>query len=473
MGTMVLSLLSTGEAPPLGTSRQPNILLIVADDLGFSDIGCHGARGYQTPNIDRLAREGRRFTNYHVAHSICSASRAALLTGCYANRIGIQGALFPRDRHGLSSGETTIADLLKRTGYATGMAGKWHLGDNPKFLPLRHGFDEFLGVPYSHDMWPGPAGPKNPYFPPLPLIDGDAIINPNVTEDDQRRLTTKFTEHAVSFIERHKDGPFFYYLAHTMPHVPLYSSEKFAGKSERGAYGDAMMELDWSVGEVLKALESNGVAENTWVIFTSDNGPWLAFGDHGGAARPLREGKGTVWEGGIRVPCIMRWPAKVPERSLRHSMFMSIDLLPTIAAVVGAHAPENPIDGRDVSPILFERRLVKSPHDGYLLYNDGNQLQAVMSGDGRWKLVLPHMYKTLGGGNGGSGGNGGPYIHRQVGMPELYHLTRDISETNDVSKRYPEIMEKLLKVVDRGRDELGDSLKERIGCGARPAGTID
>ena len=332
--------------------RPPNIVIVFSDDQGYGDVGCFGAQGFATPNLDRLARDGRRFTNFHVAQPVCSASRTALLTGCYPNRIGIHGALGPKDVVGIADGETTLAQLLKRQGYATGMAGKWHLGHHPSFLPVHHGFDEYLGLPYSNDMWPFHPEAKPGSYPPLPLIEGDRTINPNVTANEQAQLTGLYTERAVSFINRHKEHPFFFYLAHSMPHVPLHVGEGFRGKSKQGLYGDVIQEIDASVGNVLEALEANGLEKDTLVIFTTDNGPWLSYGDHAGTAGPLREGKGTCWEGGVRVPCIMRWPGKIPAGTESNAMLMTIDLLPTIARLVGAQLPEHAIDGLDVWPLL-------------------------------------------------------------------------------------------------------------------------
>src|SRR4051812_2529594 len=378
---LVASLLAT--APLHAASRPPNVVIIFADDQGYADVGSFGATGFATPNLDRLAREGRRFTNFHVAQPVCSASRAALLTGCYPNRIGIHGALGPGARHGIADGEITLAEMLKQKGYATGMAGKWHLGHHPRFLPVHHGFDEYLGLPYSNDMWPHHPEAKPGAYPPLPLIEGETIIDDDVSPEDQRRLTTRYSERAVSFIERHKDGPFFFYLAHSMPHVPLAVSDKFLGKSERGLYGDVIMEIDWSVGEVLKALEDHDLERDTLVVFTSDNGPWLSYGEHAGSAGPLREGKGTCWEGGVRVPCIMRLPGRIPAGTASDAMLMTIDVAPTIARLVGAKLPGHAIDGLDVWPLLAGRPGARNPHDAYLFYYGQDELQAVVSGDGR------------------------------------------------------------------------------------------
>jgi len=461
---------------PLASSvrpvRPPNIVLILTDDQGYADVGVFGAKGFTTPNLDRLAHEGRKFTNFHVAQPVCSASRTAILTGCYSNRLGIHGALGPNARHGIADSEVTLAQLLKQKGYATGMAGKWHLGHLTPFLPTHHGFDEYFGLPYSNDMWPLHPEAKRGTYPPLPLIEGDQVIKSGLDHADQEQLTTQYTERAVRFIDRNRDRPFFFYLAHTMPHVPLHVSSKFRGKSEQGLYGDAIEEIDWSVGEVMKALERNGLAKNTLVIFTSDNGPWLSYGNHAGSAGPLREGKGTCWEGGTRVPCIMRWPRRIPAGSATNQMVMSIDLFPTIAKLVGADLPTHKIDGLDAWPLLSGRRGAKNPHDAYDFYYAQGELQAVVSGDGRWKLQLPHTYVTLNGRSGGRDGIPAKYDTRRVERLELYDLDNEIGEATDVSTQHAEIVKRLLAEAERAREDLGDSLTKRVGAGVREPGRV-
>lgn len=454
------------------TSRPPNIVVIFTDDQGYADVGVFGAKGFKTPNLDRLAKQGRKFTNFHVAQPVCSASRAALLTGCYPNRIGIHGALGPSARHGLHDNEVTLAELLKQQGYATGMAGKWHLGHHPQFLPVRHGFDEYFGLPYSNDMWPYHPEARPGTYPPLPLIEGDRIIDAEVTPVEQTQLTTRYTERAVEFIERHKERPFFFYLAHSMPHVPLFVSDKFKGKSKQGLYGDVIMEIDWSVGEVLKALKRHKLDANTLVIFTSDNGPWLSYGDHAGSAKPLREGKGTSWEGGTRVPCIVRWPGKIPAGTTSDAMWMTIDLLPTIAKLAGAELPLHAIDGRAVWPLITGAKDAQHPHDAYFFYYHVNQLQSVVSGDGRWKLILPHAYRTLAGRPGGSQGVPAKYEQSTIIEPELYDLRRDVGEIRNVATAHPEVIRQLLALAEQAREELGDSLTKREGRGTRQPGRL-
>ena len=452
--------------------RLPNIVIIFTDDQGYADVGVFGAKGFTTPNLDRMAAEGRKFTNFLVSQPVCSASRAALLTGCYSNRLGIHGALGPRDPRGISDKEMTLAELLKQKGYATGMAGKWHLGRAPQFLPVHHGFDEYFGLPYSNDMWPQHPETGPGAYPGLPLIEGDKVVKENVTHEDQAQLTTWYTERAVKFIDANKDRPFFFYLAHNMPHVPLHVSDKFKGKSERGLYGDVIEEIDWSVGEVLAALKRNGLDEKTWVIFTSDNGPWLNYGEHAGSAGPLREGKGTNWEGGTREPCIMRWPGKIPAGSVSNDMLMTIDLFPTMAKRIGGELPAHKIDGLDVWPLIAGEPGAKNPHDAYFFYYEMNQLQAVLSGDGRWKLQLPHTFRTLNGKPGGKGGTPAKYEQRKLEQAELYDLEKDVSESANVAAGNPEIVKRLEAEAEKAREDMGDSLFQRKGAGTREPGRV-
>jgi arylsulfatase A len=451
-------------AAPGDEASRPNLVLIFCDDLGYGDLGCYGARGYETPNLDRMAREGVRFTDFYASTAVCSASRASLLTGCYPERVSIRGALGPRDRTGLSHAETTLAELLKQRGYATGMAGKWHLGSHPSQRPTRHGFDEFLGVPYSADMWPRhPESPKS--YPPLPLIDGERIAILDVTPEDQSHFTERFTERAVSFIRRHRDRPFFFYLAPNMPHVPLFAGEKFRGKTERGPYGDVIEEIDWSVGQVLRTLKETGLDDRTLVIFTSDNGPWLSYGDHGGSAGPLREGKGTCYEGGIREPMIARWPGRIPPGIVCREPASTIDVLPTIAALAGARLPDRPVDGKDIRPLLFGEPGARSPHDALFFHFLNGQLQAMRSG--QWKLLFPHTARTMNGQAPGKGGTPGKYAKLTVGL-ELYDLKSDVGETKNLAAQRPEVVRQLEEKAERFREELGDSLQKRAGRGIRP-----
>jgi arylsulfatase A len=444
------------------SARPPNIVLIFCDDLGYADIAPFGGQT-PTPHLSRFAREGMRFTDFYAAQAVCSASRAALLTGCYPNRIGIQGALGPRAKVGINPNETTIAEILKARGYATAIYGKWHLGDAPPFLPTRHGFDEWFGIPYSNDMWPlHPQSPTN--YPPLPLYENEKVVE---VMPDQRQFTTQFTERAVNFIERHRAKPFFLYVPHPLPHVPLYVSSKFNGASGRGLYADVIQEIDWSVGQILAALKRNGLDDNTLVIFTSDNGPWLLYGSHAGSATPLREGKGTTWDGGQRVPCLMRWPGKIPANTTCREMTMTMDLLPTVAKLAGTHAPtDRPIDGRDIWPLMTAQPGARSPHDAFYYYW-GQGLEAVRSGP--WKLHFAHDYAHLAVSSGG--GWPGKYTRPKINGA-LYHLDKDISEQHDVAAQHPEVVARLQALAERARADLGDSLTKRQGANMRPAGKL-
>jgi arylsulfatase A-like enzyme len=447
-----------GAPAPAAERPAPNVVLIYADDLGYGDLGCYGARGGHTPNLDRMAREGARFTDFYVAQAVCSASRAALLTGCYPQRVGILGALGPNSRAGLGERDKTIADVLKTRGYATAIYGKWHLGHHPRSLPTRHGFDEYFGLPYSNDM-----GPRHPAakFPPLPLMEGEKTVAAN---PDQAQLTTWYTERAVKFIEKNKGRPFFLYVAHSMPHVPLHVSDKFKGKSRRGLYGDVIMEIDWSVGQVLAALQRHGLDGNTLVLFSSDNGPWLSYGEHAGTAGPLREGKGTTWEGGVRVPLLARWPSRVPAGLVQREPAMAIDVLPTLAGLAGAELPGRETDGKDAWPLLSGREGAKCPHEALYFYG-GRQLQAVRCG--KWKLHLPHGYRSLAGRTGGRGGR--PAAYRRVETPlALYDLEKDPGERDDVAGGHPGVVERLQGLADRARQDLGGSAPGATGGVGEP-----
>jgi arylsulfatase A-like enzyme len=371
-----------------------------------------------------------------------------------------------------------MAELVKPRGYATAMFGKWHLGDSPPFLPLQHGFDEYFGLPYSNDMWPlhpeivnlPDSDARKKRYPELPMFDGNRVTISKVTHADQEQLTTWYTERAVQFIERNKSQPFLLYVAHNMPHVPLYVSDKFRGKTERGLYGDVIAEIDWSAGQIMESLKRNHLETNTWVIFTSDNGPWLSYGGHAGSAGPLREGKGTSWEGGTRVPCIMRWPGRIPAGTDCNDMLMTIDLVPTIAGIIDARPPKHPIDGLDVWPIISGKPGSRNPHASYWCYFQENQLQAVTSGDGRWKLLLPHTYRTLAGKP--SRNDGTPIEYQQIKLEtsELYDLANDVGETKNVAGEHPDVVLQLESEAEKARQELGDALTGRKGNGVREPG---
>jgi arylsulfatase A-like enzyme len=436
------------------------------DDMGYADIGAFGAKSYPTPNLDKMAKEGRKFTDFYVTQAVCSASRAGLLTGCYNVRIGILGALGPKSNIGISPNEVTIAEICKQKGYATGCFGKWHLGHHKKFLPKQHGFDEYFGLPYSNDMWPYhpgvlhlPMEERIKRWPHLPLIEGNKVINPKVSAKDQEKLTTQYTERAVSFIEKNKDKPFFAYIPHSMVHVPLYVSKKFKGKSGAGLFGDVMMEVDWSVGQIMKTLKKHKLEKNTLFIFTSDNGPWLNYGDHAGSAAPLREGKGTMFEGGCREPTLAWWPGKIPANSVCKEPLMTIDLLPTIAEMIGAKLPGHRIDGKNILPLMLSDD-AKSPHKAYYFYN-GNQLQAVRQG--KWKLHFPHGYRTMAGKPGGTGGIPTNYSQAKIEL-SLFNLHQDIGESKDLKAEFPDIVTRL--------SELGKKFDEKLKKTKRQPGKI-
>jgi len=466
-------------------ARKPNFVVILADDLGYGDLGCYGSPNIRTPNLDRMAREGIRFTSFY-AQPVCGPSRSALLTGCYPPRNSLSFNHLPGFETGIHPAEITLPEVLHLEGYTSMMIGKWHLGDHPKFLPLRHGFDRFFGLPYSNDMWrfhprmplganphprllaarqraelTGYAGQGSEFSPsggfpqPLPLYEDDKVIE---TDSDQTTFTSRFTAKALEFISANQSRPFFLYLAHVMPHVPLFAGQRFSGTSRRGRYGDTVEELDWSVGEILARIQKLGIANDTLVLFASDNGPWLQYGIDGGSAGPLRNGKGTHWEGGIRVPAIFRWPGKIPASQVTSEMACTMDLLPTLAKLAGAKSPaDRVIDGKDIWPLLSGQPGAKTPHDAFFYFGadlfgepgskgptpgyEIPKLQAVRSGD--WKLHVDE--KTL-------------------RPTALYDLSSDVGESKDLLVRHAEIGERLHKQAA----EFVAALKRNI----RPLGRI-
>lgn len=437
-------------------SSKPNFVVVFTDDQGYADVGCFGAKGFETPNLDRLAEQGMKFTDFYVASPVCSPPRAALMTGCYPMRVDLPGVLFPSgpewtkgmDTIGLNPSEETIAELLKGAGYKTACFGKWHLGHLKEFLPTSQGFDEYFGIPYSNDMRPE----NNPEYPPLPLLDGDSLV---LTDPDQSQLTTWYTGKAVDFINRNKENPFFLYVPHSMPHVPLYVSDKFKGKSEYGIYGDVIMEIDWSVGEIIKALEENGLRENTLVIFTTDNGPWLVKGNHGGFADPLREGKMTIFDGGQRVPCIMSWPGKIPGNSTCDQIASTIDLLPTFVKLAGAEMPREKIDGVDIWPLMTGAD--GAVRDEFYFYK-WEDLKAVRYKN--WKLHLPHQYKHV----ERFGGDSALYDPEAEIELSLFDLENDMAESINVADQHPGIVEEMMGMIQ----EFDSTLKSEI----RPRGRV-
>lgn len=444
--------------------RPPNIVVVFCDDMGYADIGPFGARGYKTPHLDRMAREGMKFTSFVVARSVCSPSRAALLTGCYPMRVGVPGNFGPGSRTGLHPDETTFAEIVKTRGYKTAMFGKWHLGHRPKFLPVSQGFDQWYGLPYSNDMWPfHPEQGTRFRFPDLPLMNGTKIVNPRVLPKDQTHLTTQYTERAVAFIKKNRSRPFLVYLAHAMPHVPLFVSKRHEGKTERGLYGDVVTEIDWSMGRILDTLRELKIDKHTLVVFTSDNGPWLLYGKHAGSAGPLREGKGTPFEGGYRVPCVMWWPGRIPAGRTCNELASTIDILPTIANLTGAALPKRKIDGKNIRPLMEGRKGAKSPHEAFFYYS-GRRLSGVRSG--RWKLMFAQNYGTPN--PPGKDGKPGRRGRRRIPL-SLFDLKTDVGERKNVAAGHPKIMKRLQELAERMRNELGDGPK-RKGRETRPVG---
>lgn len=448
--------------------RPVNFIIIYLDDMGYGDLNSTGAIGYQTPNLDRMANQGMFFTHYYSPQAVCSASRAGLLTGCYPNRVGFAGALGPSSPIGISEEEETIAEVLKEKGYATAIYGKWHLGVQEKFLPTRHGFDEFYGIPYSNDMWPFHPGGSH-LFPNLPLFENETIVNSAVTPEDQKQFTTQFTERTIDFINRNQNKPFFIYLAHPMPHVPLYVSEKFEGKSKQGRYGDVMMEIDWSVGQIIETLNNTGLDEKTLVIFTSDNGPWLNYGNHAGNTGGLREGKGTSFEGGQRVPCFMLWKGVISPGTINNNLVAGMDILPTLAEIAEASLPEKKIDGVSLLPLL-KGETTEGPRKSFWYYYRQNNLEAVQ--DGTWKLVLPHPGRTYKGFEPGNDGKPGKVTENYPHEAGLYDLRRDPGENYNLIEFNPEILKRLEKIAAEAREELGDNLTNSPGNNRREPGRI-
>ncbi len=424
---------------------RPNVLLINCDDLGYGDLGCYGSRVNKTPHLDRMAQEGVRFTDFYMACPVCSPSRGAMHTGCYPRRIGFGSfegrvVLFPGQGVGLNPEEVTLARLLKGQGYATKMVGKWHCGDQPPFLPARHGFDSYYGLPYSNDM----GVQADSSWPPLPLLRDEEVIQ---EQPDQAGLTERYVEECVRFLRERHQQPFFLYLAHMYVHIPLYAPWRFLKSSMNGPYGAAVECIDWSVGVLLHELKRLGLDRNTLVVFTSDNG---ARGDRGGSNRPLRAGKATTWEGGMRVPCLMRWPGVIPGDAVCSEIAAALDFLPTFARLAGATPPgDRLIDGKDIHALMTAQPQARSPHDAFFYYHR-DSLEAVRSGD--WKL---HLWR-----DGGA-------------VRELYNLRSDIGEKHNVVGDHPDIARLLEGKADAMRQDIGDAATGTSGRNCRPVGRVE
>lgn len=466
---MICSLAMVAAATVACAKDKPNIVLIFNDDQGYQDLGCFGSPDILTPRVDQLAEEGMRFTSFMVASPVCSASRAALLTGRYPQLVGVQGVFWPDRPGGLDPEHVTIAETLRTAGYATAAVGKWHLGDKPQYLPTNQGFDSYYGIPYSNDMFPAsdmkyaddclfrdghgfdtlkagfegeirkgnPRSLKN--LVPL-MRDEECIEFPA----DQATITRRYADEGIKFISQSVDAgkPFFLYLANTMPHTPLFASEQFLGKSKRGLYGDVIEEIDYNTGRIMDHLDKLGIADNTIFIFTSDNGPWLTQKERGGSALPLFEGKFTSFEGGQRVPCVVRWPAEIPAGKDCTKLVMSLDLHPTLAAVAGAKLPAVELDGKNVLHLWKRKLFARSPHKYFFYYHQG---QAVRSGD--WKYHKKESFKVK-------------ETARDTGGPTLYNLRKDIGEANNLIEEHPKIADRLAAKLEEHLERIGKSKRQ-------------
>jgi arylsulfatase A len=406
--------------------QKPNIVYIFADDLGYGDLSCYGAKDINTPNIDQIAKQGIKFTEFYSASSVCSPSRAALLTGRYPQRMGINTVFFPESFTGIPDTEITIPEILKEKGYATGIVGKWHLGHHYQYLPLQQGFDEYFGIPYSNDM------------ESVVYMRGNEVESYKVK---QQYITKTYTKEAQKFITKNKDNSFFLYIAHSMPHVPLYASEEFIGTSKRGLYGDVVQELDWSVGQILKSLREHGILENTLIVFSSDNGPWLAMKEDGGSAGDLREGKTFTFDGGMKVPTVAMWKNRIPQGIINTEVASQMDWFPTIANITGSSIPKGlVIDGLDISKVLTDKGNRKNSD---LLFLDGKQLQGYRSG--QWKVKLPYK--------GFRGNKWKQFVKAHDTL--LFNLDTDPGEKNNLFEKYPEKAKEILKEMIEKYQDMG------------------
>jgi arylsulfatase A-like enzyme len=425
------------------SAKPPNFVIIFLDDAAWADFRPFSTPPYPTPNVLQLASEGCAFHNFYVPQAVCSASRAALLSGCYPGRTKVFGAHGPNDR-GLEPTYATMGEVFKARGYKTASFGKWHIGDQPETRPAARGFDESCGLMYSNDMWEFHAeNPKHWGQHPLRYWENGKAAIERVGHEHQAMLTTWYTEHAVDFIRRNRGEPFFLYVPHSMPHVPLYVSDKHRGKSGAGLYGDVMLEIDWSVGEIMKALRENGVEENTLVVFTSDNGPWTSYGNHSGKT-PYREAKGTSFDGGTRSACIMRLPGQIEAGSISRRTFCSIDLLPTMAHLAGAALPQNPIDGHNVWDLITGKPGAANANV-YYPFSTAARFEGLITGDGRWKLHLPHPYRWLI--RSGNDGAAGKYSQREIEL-SLFDMENDPFEITNVLREYPEVAARMTSLAD-------------------------
>lgn len=421
-------------------ASKPNIVIIFLDDSGYSDFSPFGQKKIVTPNVQTLADEGIMFKNFYVPQAVCSASRSALISGCYPGRTKVFGAHGPFGR-GLETNFPTMGEVFQAAGYKTAVFGKWHCGDQDETRPHNRGFDESCGLMYSNDMWKHhPENPEHWGRHPIKFWKNGEVTIEDVDFEHQEMLTKWYTEHAVDFINRHKDEPFLLYVPHSMPHVPIFCSPEFAGKSGVGLYGDVMLEIDWSVGQINKALKNNGIDKNTIVIFSSDNGPWISYGNHAGTT-PFREAKGTTFDGGTRSATIFKYPAKLKGKQQSERTMMTIDLLPTLCHIAGVPLPETEIDGKNVWDIISQKKGAENPH-AYYAFTNGQNFEAVISGDGKWKLHLPHNYRTMTDIKG-KDGMPGKYDYSAKIELSLFDMENDPYETTNVIEKYPEAAKKL------------------------------
>lgn len=449
---------STKNSVTSATELKPNIIIIFNDDQGYQDLGCYGSPNIKTPRVDQLAKEGMRFTDHYAASSVCSASRASLLTGCYPQRVGVNGVFFPNTEGGLDPKHITIAEILKTNGYATAAVGKWHLGDKPQFLPTNQGFDSYYGIPYSNDMYPAKEmkyADNCAFREDYTQVRIDDIFRKSLNENnpkelknkvplmrniecvefpcDQTTITKRYAEESLQFIKENAalKKPFFLYLANTMPHTPIFTSPEFKGRSKQGLYGDSIEEIDFFTGKILDQLKELGIEKNTIVIFTSDNGPWLTEGkNNSGSALPLFEGKFTSFDGGMRVPFIIRWPKKIPAGEICTELTSTIDILPTLAKITGAKFPETELDGKNIANLWEGKKGAKTPHNNYFLVFEG---EAVRSGD--WKYHKREVFQMKA-------------TARISDGPTLYNLKSDIGESVNVIDQNPEVANRLAKALD-------------------------
>jgi len=446
---VVLSPIAIRAADSIAESQRPNFVVILIDDMGYGDIGPFGSKLNRTPRLDRMASEGMKLTSFYAA-PVCTPSRAQLMTGCYAKRVSLPNVIGPVAKVGISSSERTVAELLKAQGYATMCIGKWHLGDQPEFLPTQHGFDHYLGLPYSNDM-----GKNNRGAPPLPLLRDKRVIEAPV---EQNKLVELYTNEAIKFITANQSHPFFLYLPHTAVHVPIHPGKAFQGKSGNGRYGDWVEEVDWSTGRVLDTLRDLKLDSRTMVLFTSDNGPWRSQGKDAGVAGPLRGGKASTWEGGMREPTIARWPGKIPGGAVCDAVLSEMDVLPTIVKLAGGTVPsERTIDGKDIWPLLAGESK-QSPHEA-LFYFSGNRLEAVRSAE--WKLAIAQQIEL--------GIDKEPKPTTKPFEPILFNLDADIGETTDVAAQHPDIVKRLQSYIQQMDADLGITGR---GPGVRASGVV-